>query len=110
MRAARTGNGVHAAGNLMSLMMVCDGPPPPECKSQSADIIDRINAHLPAQVGVLLMLLLPFLQLVLSIRYVTAADSLHNDSVILCLAILAVRFSSRYSSIHSMLSGRHHSI
>lgn len=50
MRAARTDKGVHAAGNLLSLMMICDGPVPPGCLSSSPNIIDRINAHLPADV------------------------------------------------------------
>ena len=52
-RAARTDKGVHAAGNILSLMLVPDEPPPPNCKSQSLDIVDRINAHLPDDIRVI---------------------------------------------------------
>jgi tRNA pseudouridine38-40 synthase len=52
-RAARTDKGVHAAGNILSLMMICDGPPPATCHSQSTDIVERINAHLPEDIRVI---------------------------------------------------------
>ena len=42
MRAARTDKGVHAAGQVCSLKMICEDP----------EIVDKINQHLPAQIRV----------------------------------------------------------